>query len=181
MQSPAQPSYSRKVSLDTILKENMWTPESINRVLCFAAYHNDTHLFGSTISNAHVTQQTLESMGWEPLFVAARNNSVQIIGTVEDHFGPLDDVVRNTMMEEAVACNALGVVKVYAVGSEIQDIPTAVHTAITYKYTDTLHHLFSYQAKVDLDRLHETGIIQRLVEHRMWALLRLLLERSENN
>ena len=168
------------MSLDTILKQNMWTPESINRVLCFAAYHNDTHLFGSTINNAHVTKQGMASTGWEPLFVAARNNSVPIIGLVEDHFGPLDDAVRNTMMEEAVACNSVDVVKAYTTGSELQDIPTAVHTAITYKYTDTLHHLFSYQAKVDLDRLHETGIIQRLVEHRMWGLLRLALERSEN-
>lgn len=174
-----QSSNLRKVPLDTILKQNIWTPESINRVLCFAAYQNDTTLFGSTVHNAQVTKQGMAATGWEPLFVAARNNSVQIIGQVEDNFGPLDDVVRNTMMEEAVACNALGVVQVYATGSELHDIPGAVHTAITYKYTDTLHHLFSCQTRVELDYLHETGVIQRLVEHRMWTLVRVLLEKGD--
>lgn len=164
----------KKLTLEQIIEYSMWSNDTIQRALSFAAYHNDLRLVTWVTEDARVDQHTMEAMEWQPLFVAARNNSLQVVRYMMVKFGAPSKSVRNTMMAEAIVCNATRIVGAYANGAELEEMPQAIHTAITFNYADTLHLIFKCQSGVTLDHLHDTGIIQRLVDHKMWPLLKLV-------
>jgi hypothetical protein len=166
---------TRKVPLRTIFEYSMWCDESIKRALLFAAYKNDTKLFGWVCEDAQVTRLTMDNLKWAPLFMAARNNSLEVVLFVAHKFGEWDEWLRLKVMEEAISCGATQVVEEFANGKELVDVPHAVHTAVTFNHIPTLTLILTCRKGVSLESLYETGLIQHLVDKKMWGLLRLVV------
>lgn len=169
----------RKVSLETIVSEGLWTQESINRALSYAAYHDDVRLASSVLVDAGVDWPCMKAIHWEPLLVAARNNSLDVVDLFVQSLGPLERQVMDALVGAAIASNANGVVEAYASTAHPQDLTVPIHTAISFGYIDTLLAVFKVH-EVSLDTLHDMGVIQRLVEHKMWAIVTLVVNKSIN-
>jgi hypothetical protein len=169
----------RKVALETIVSEGLWTEESINRALSYAAYHGDVRLASSVIVDAKVDHACMDAIHWEPSMVAARNNSLDVLNLFVQCLGPLQQQVVGALVGAAIASNAKEVVGAYAYKAHLKDLSVSIHTAISFGYVDTL--LVVFQAhEAPLDALHDMGVIQRLVEHRMWAIVTLVVNKSIN-
>jgi hypothetical protein len=171
-------SKMRKVSLETIVKEGLWTEESIDRALSHAAYHNDVGRASIVLEQAPVDRQCMEAIHWEPLMVAARNNSVDVVDLLVQSFGPLEQKVMDALVGAAIASNAKNVVRAYVCRAHPKNLVVPIHTAISFGYVDPLLAVFQTH-KVSLDDLHDMGVIQRLVERKMWAILSLVVTENK--
>lgn len=186
-------------AIQRIVRANHWTPEAAARVLQYAAYADDVELLAWVLEETQMTKLGMAALEFRPLFVAVANDRLHAFDALVTHFNVMDATdapLRAALFGTAVQCGATATlchirdtvtIPAWAPDVAHPAITAGIHAALTdYNrehsagaFRDVLEYVLNDVPGLTLTHLRATGILERLVAHSHWYLLRGALRLPE--